>query len=36
MRHGVERPLGAKVGLPLEPGDVLTIQTPGGGGYGAP
>jgi N-methylhydantoinase B len=36
LRHGIETPLGAKVNLPLEPGDVLTIQTPGGGGYGAP
>ncbi len=35
-RHGNETPLGAKVSLPLEPGDVLTIQTPGGGGYGPP
>ena len=35
-RHGNETPLGAKVSLRLEPGDVLTIQTPGGGGYGAP
>ncbi len=35
-RHGAQRPLPAKVSLPLEPGDVLTIQTPGGGGYGAP
>ncbi|MBV9233953.1 MAG: hydantoinase B/oxoprolinase family protein, partial [Candidatus Eremiobacteraeota bacterium] len=29
-------PLPAKTTLPLEPGDVLTIQTPGGGGYGQP
>ncbi len=35
-RHGAQRPLAAKVSLPLEPGDVLTIQTPGGGGYGVP
>ncbi len=33
-RDGVETPLGAKVSLALEPGDELTIQTPGGGGYG--
>ncbi len=36
MRNGNETPLPAKVSLPLEPGDVLTIQTPGGGGYGTP
>jgi N-methylhydantoinase B len=35
-RHGVETSLAAKVSLALEPGDVLTIQTPGGGGYGTP
>jgi N-methylhydantoinase B len=35
-RDGVETPLAAKVTLPLEPADVLTIQTPGGGGYGPP
>lgn len=35
-RRGSETPVGAKVSLPLEPGDVLTIQTPGGGGYGPP
>jgi N-methylhydantoinase B len=29
-----ESTLGAKVSLSFEPGDVLTIQTPGGGGYG--
>jgi N-methylhydantoinase B len=33
-RQGAETPLAAKVSLSLEPGDVLTIQTPGGGGYG--
>ncbi|HVN68683.1 MAG TPA: hydantoinase B/oxoprolinase family protein [Candidatus Binatia bacterium] len=35
-RRGRETPLRAKASLPLEPGDVLTIQTPGGGGYGSP
>ncbi len=35
IRDGVERPLRAKTSLALEPGDVLRIQTPGGGGYGA-
>ena len=34
VRDGVETTLPAKTSLPLEPGDVLTIQTPGGGGYG--
>jgi N-methylhydantoinase B len=33
-RRNVTTPLRAKTSLPLEPGDVLTIQTPGGGGYG--
>jgi N-methylhydantoinase B len=33
-RNGTASHIGAKVSLPLEPGDVLTIQTPGGGGYG--
>jgi N-methylhydantoinase B len=31
-RHGETAPLPAKTSLSLEPGDVLTIQTPGGGG----
>ncbi len=35
-RNGVETPLPAKTSFAFEPGDVLTIQTPGGGGYGAP
>jgi N-methylhydantoinase B len=35
-RDGVETQLPAKVSLAFEPGDVLTIQTPGGGGYGTP
>lgn len=34
-RDGVTTPLPAKTTLELQPGDVLTIQTPGGGGYGA-
>ena len=33
-RSGTETPLQRKVSFPLEPGDVVTIQTPGGGGYG--
>jgi N-methylhydantoinase B/oxoprolinase/acetone carboxylase alpha subunit len=28
--------LPAKCRVELEPGDVVTIETPGGGGYGAP
>ncbi|MDA0835457.1 MAG: hydantoinase B/oxoprolinase family protein [Planctomycetota bacterium] len=28
--------LGGKVSLVVEPGDILTIETPGGGGYGEP
>ena len=35
-RDGVETKLPAKTSLSIEPGDVLTIQTPGGGGYGSP
>jgi N-methylhydantoinase B len=34
-RDGIVTQLPAKTTLPLQPGDVLTIQTPGGGGYGA-
>jgi N-methylhydantoinase B len=34
-RAGTEEQIAAKTSLPLQPGDVLTIQTPGGGGYGA-
>lgn len=34
-RDGREEALPAKTMLALQPGDVLTIQTPGGGGYGA-
>jgi N-methylhydantoinase B len=33
-RDGIERPLPAKTSFAFEPGDVLTVQTPGGGGYG--
>lgn len=35
-RSGTETPLPAKTSFDFEPGDVLTIQTPGGGGYGTP
>jgi N-methylhydantoinase B len=34
LRDGHETTLPAKTTLQLQPGDVLTIQTPGGGGYG--
>jgi N-methylhydantoinase B len=30
------RKLGPKARVTLEPGDTITIQTPGGGGYGRP
>jgi N-methylhydantoinase B len=33
-RNGAQEILAAKTSLALQPGDVLTIQTPGGGGYG--
>ena len=35
LRGGNETELAAKVSLRFEPGDVLTVQTPGGGGFGA-
>ncbi|HEY1653923.1 MAG TPA: hydantoinase B/oxoprolinase family protein, partial [Candidatus Tumulicola sp.] len=35
-RDGAESELPAKTQLTLQPGDVLTVQTPGGGGYGTP
>lgn len=34
VRDGVEHPLPGKGSLELRPGDVLSIRTPGGGGYG--
>ena len=30
------RPLGPKARVSLQPGDTITIRTPGGGGYGSP
>ena len=36
IRNGREEPLPAKASLQLAPGDRLRIETPGGGGYGAP
>jgi N-methylhydantoinase B len=34
IRGGTQRMLPAKTTMPFEPGDVLIVQTPGGGGYG--
>ena len=34
QRDGEQTRIAAKASLPLQPGDILTIQTPGGGGYG--
>jgi N-methylhydantoinase B/oxoprolinase/acetone carboxylase alpha subunit len=36
IRDGLEEPLPGKVQLELRAGDRLRIETPGGGGYGAP
>jgi N-methylhydantoinase B/oxoprolinase/acetone carboxylase alpha subunit len=36
ISHGRKKSLGSKVNIKLEPGDVLRIETPGGGGYGRP
>ena len=36
LRAGVTSRLPAKCSLDLEPGDVLSIATPGGGGWGRP
>ena len=36
VRDGVETRLGSKTTLDLVPGDVISIRTCGGGGYGAP
>ena len=36
MRGGVETRLVSKSTLDLEPGDVISIRTCGGGGYGPP
>ena len=35
VRHGRRRTLPGKVTIPLEKGDVIVIETPGGGGWGA-
>ncbi len=36
IRNGVERALASKLQLAVRPGDVLRIETPGGGGWGSP
>jgi N-methylhydantoinase B/oxoprolinase/acetone carboxylase alpha subunit len=36
ISRGREKELGSKVNIKLRPGDVLRIETPGGGGYGRP
>jgi N-methylhydantoinase B len=36
VRNGEERRLGAKVTIDVEPGDVISYRTCGGGGYGPP
>jgi N-methylhydantoinase B/oxoprolinase/acetone carboxylase alpha subunit len=35
IRDGKRRALAGKVQLDLKAGDVLSVQTPGGGGHGA-
>jgi N-methylhydantoinase B len=34
LRNGVESVLPGKTSLPLQAGDILRIETPGGGGFG--
>jgi N-methylhydantoinase B len=36
IRHGVEEPLPAKATFTVEAGDVISIRSPGGGGWGVP
>ncbi|HSA97115.1 MAG TPA: hydantoinase B/oxoprolinase family protein, partial [Acidobacteriota bacterium] len=36
ITSGRPRVLGSKVNIRLRPGDVLRIETPGGGGFGRP
>jgi N-methylhydantoinase B/oxoprolinase/acetone carboxylase alpha subunit len=36
ISRGREKVLGSKVNIKLRPGDVLRVETPGGGGYGRP
>jgi 5-oxoprolinase (ATP-hydrolysing) len=35
VHRGAERLLGAKIQLRVERGDILVLETPGGGGFGA-
>jgi N-methylhydantoinase B len=36
IREGVEEPLGGKTTFSVQAGDVISIRSPGGGGWGAP
>ena len=36
LRGGQEIPLGSKTTIQIEPGDVISFRTCGGGGYGSP
>jgi len=36
LREGVEEPLPAKATFSVQPGDVVSIRSPGGGGWGTP
>ena len=36
IRAGVEEPLPSKATFSIEAGDVVSIRSPGGGGWGAP
>lgn len=36
IRDGQEEPLGSKTTFPVRPGDVISIRSPGGGGWGSP
>ena len=35
ISHGRRTPIGSKCGFYVEPGDVIRVETPGGGGWGA-
>ncbi len=36
IRDGVEQPLPGKTTFSVDAGDIVSIRTPGGGGWGAP
>ena len=36
IRDGVATPLPGKITLPVQPGDIIQLETPGGGGWGTP